>query len=339
MIQRALKKKIVIYLFLLVFILLFLLLQKNKIFVNHNSKTVDKNVVTVNYLQQQLPPKNIIKEKNHLIFEVTEPDIYINSLNHYLNQNNVQFSERKFSKVYLYKIFLKKQYSILVRKFYEKPEIAVLIDDVGYKFSLLKELNGFHLPLSFAIFPFEVFSKKSAYVLHNYGFETLLHLPMEPIKYKEDHSINGMLLTNMSKNEMKKIIDSAQSNLIGIVGVNNHVGSKFTSDPEAMEKFSEVLKNKGLFFIDSYTISTSVAEQTVFKNGIPTVKRDIFLDNSLKINEMNIMWQKALKFAERNGKVLIIGHFYPNTIKFIKKKLPLAIKQGFVPVYVSEILK
>ena len=56
--------------------------------------------------------------------------------------------------------------------------------------------------------------------------------------------------------------------------------------------------------------------------GIPAVQRKVFLDDDKAFPEMEKQWDRALKLAEKEGSVLIIGHIYPETVEALEKLVP-----------------
>ena len=123
------------------------------------------------------------------------------------------------------------------------------------------------------------------------------------------------------------------------MGVNNHKGSKFTSDSEKMRLFLELVKLENLFFIDSYTISTSVGYQLAKEAAIPTGRRDVFLDYVDEKEEIKNRLYEAADLALENGSAIVIGHHKENTLQVLKNELPKLKELKVKPVKVSELLK
>ena len=57
------------------------------------------------------------------------------------------------------------------------------------------------------------------------------------------------------------------------VGVNNHEGSLGTSDPKLMGELMPLLHEHKLFFVDSRTAATTIAEDTAHAAGVPATSR------------------------------------------------------------------
>jgi polysaccharide deacetylase 2 family uncharacterized protein YibQ len=147
---------------------------------------------------------------------------------------------------------------------------------------------------------------------------TLLHMPMEPISYPETDPGPGALLTTMPNNELRNAVKKNLMSLPYIVGVNNHMGSKFTQDSRGMKIFLTELKKRHLFFIDSGTTPKSVAQKLGRELGILVFKRDIFIDNEKDIKTILKFLKKAEKYSLKKGVVIAIGHPYPETIAALK---------------------
>ena len=106
------------------------------------------------------------------------------------------------------------------------------------------------------------------------------------------------------------------------VGVNNHMGSRITPDRTRMGWVLQEIKARKCFFVDSRTEKDSVAFDVAEQLGVPTVQRRVFLDDDKAFPEMEKQWVRALKLAEKDGSVLIIGHIYPETVEALEKLVP-----------------
>ncbi len=63
------------------------------------------------------------------------------------------------------------------------------------------------------------------------------------------------------------------------VGVNNHQGSRATSDAALMQALMPLLRERGLFFIDSRTDAKTVAYDMAKRDGVRAASRKVFLDD------------------------------------------------------------
>ncbi|MBL4907289.1 MAG: divergent polysaccharide deacetylase family protein, partial [Sneathiella sp.] len=145
-------------------------------------------------------------------------------------------------------------------------------------------------------------------------------------------------LNSLSIDEIRQVTLKNLSQFSGYVGVNNHMGSKFTSYEEGMAAVMDILRDKGLLFLDSRTIATSKGHILAKERGVPTVTRDVFIDN--EVNEKAILKQlkKVESVALDKGIAIAIGHPHKETIAALIRWMPEAIKKGFHFIPVSTAL-
>jgi polysaccharide deacetylase 2 family uncharacterized protein YibQ len=205
------------------------------------------------------------------------------------------------------------------------PRFALVVDDLGYiQPELVTRLCSLPIAFSVAVLPYQEYTKESAEAAHRLGKEVMLHLPMEPVGYPgpgRDPGPNAILF-NLSETEVKRRVRLALDDVPHRAGVNNHMGSRITPDRTRMGWVLQELKARKLFFVDSRTEKESVAYEVAEQLGIPAVERRVFLDDDKAFPEMEKQWERALKLAEKDGSVLIIGHIYPETVEALEKLVP-----------------
>jgi hypothetical protein len=205
------------------------------------------------------------------------------------------------------------------------PRLALVIDDLGYAPpELVTRLCSLPVPFSVAVLPYQETTRESAEIAHRMGKEVMLHLPMEPLGYPgpgHDPGPNAILY-NLLEPEVRRRVRLALDEIPHRVGVNNHMGSRITPDRTRMGWVLQELKARKYFFVDSRTEKDSVAYDVAERLGVPTVQRRVFLDDDKAFPEMEKQWARALKLAEKEGFVLIIGHIYPETVEALEKLVP-----------------
>jgi len=199
------------------------------------------------------------------------------------------------------------------------PKVAIIIDDIGNDFQVEKDISKIDANLTLAILPFRQDTQKAM----NYfsDRELLLHLPLEPIdkKYFEER----MLKTSMSQEQIKSEFEKYLSALKGKVkGVNNHKGSRFTSNKRAMSALLQEVRQNNLYFVDSFTIASSVGYELAKEMKVPTARRDVFLDNSDKKEEIKSRLEELIATAKKEGSAIGIGHGRAETISVLIQELP-----------------
>ena len=161
---------------------------------------------------------------------------------------------------------------------------------------------------------------------------------MEPSNRSAMSEGSRTILTDMKEKEIRKLTQKAIESLPGIVGVNNHQGSKATSDKRVMETVLREVKKQGLFFVDSKTIATSVARDMAREMGVKTARNDVFLDNSKDVEDIRNQVYKAIEMAEKYGSAIAIWHARHATVKMWEKYADEFRKSGVKFVHVTEVL-
>ncbi len=216
--------------------------------------------------------------------------------------------------------------------------IALIIDDFGYRNDHIS--NGFlELPgnLTYAIIPGHDYSQSFSKKAYDAGYEIVVHMPMENLgkTYGEEEYV---LMSYFQEAEIKERINKSFAHLPEAVGLNNHQGSRGTSDLRIMTILAHEIKENKKFFVDSRTTRNSVAESTMRKYGVPTNKRDIFLDNDLDEEKIKIQILKLADVAERKGIAIGIGHVKPQTLAVLQREIPDLQKKGFRFEFVSRLV-
>jgi len=219
----------------------------------------------------------------------------------------------------------------------DPPVIALIIDDIGYSRSTVKRFIDIGIPLTFSILPALDKSNELARLIHTEKHESMLHQPMEPFNQNLDPG-PGALYLNDSVSKIHRVIDENISSLPFITGINNHMGSKFTSQEKAMHTTIHSIKNRRLFFVDSLTANSSVAFQTACQLNVPTLRRNIFLDNIPDEKAVSVQLRKLKDIALKRGYAIGIGHPFRATIKAIDRFSGRPENTGIRFVHVSRIL-
>lgn len=217
-------------------------------------------------------------------------------------------------------------------------KLAIIVDDCGYDIKSVRRLTDVGLPFSYAILPYKDFSNDALEVIKSTGNVPMLHLPMEPSNRSAMSEGSRTILTDMKEKEIRAMTKKAIESLPGIMGVNNHQGSKATSDKRVMETVLREVKKQDLFFVDSKTISTSVARDMAREMGVKTARNDVFLDNSKDVEEIRAQVYKAIEMAEKNGSAIAICHARPATVAMWEKYANEFRKSGVKFVHVTEVL-
>ncbi len=218
-----------------------------------------------------------------------------------------------------------------------KPRIAIVIDDMGLSNAASEKAIALPAPVTLSFLPYGAKLEELTEKARASGHEVMLHLPMEPLGHEKPG--NGALLISQTTDDMREKLERALNSFSGYEGVNNHMGSKFTADRASMERVMEVLKDRNLFFLDSYTSSRSVGAEVAQGMGVPTEIRDVFLDDTASLAAINAQLAETERVARRKGYAIAIGHPNAATLTALKLWLPEAERMGFEIVPVKELVR
>ncbi len=207
-----------------------------------------------------------------------------------------------------------------------QPLVAIIIDDMGYKTRIPNKLLDLDLDLTFSFLPHGPHTTEQMKKAAALGRDIMLHLPMEARDARWNPGPGGMF-TPMDKNQLKNIFQEDLASVPLAVGVNNHMGSKFTADTNAMTTVLNFIREHNLFFVDSLTTANSVGWNLARKKGIKTAKRNVFLDNSRDREKTIIQIKALIRLARRQGSAVGIGHPYPATLAALESCRDILRKQ------------
>ena len=202
------------------------------------------------------------------------------------------------------------------------PSVALIIDDLGYDKKIAQKFAQLDVTLTFSILPHSPFQKKIARLAQSRGLEIMIHMPMEPVEYPQVNPGPGTLLTSMSADELINQLDQNLDTLPGVKGINNHMGSRLTSESTQMYQIFSILKKRGLFFIDSRTTAESLCEPSARLLQVPFAQRDVFIDHHLKPDFIRNQIKELIRIATKNGEAVGIMHPHSTTLRILQEMLP-----------------
>ena len=220
-----------------------------------------------------------------------------------------------------------------------KGEIAVIIDDFGFRQDMIGAFAAIRRPFTFAVLPFKPYSRDAAAKALASGHQVILHLPMEPLSGIEPSETATTVKSGMTDSQIKTLIEQAVRDMPGVTGLNNHQGSKATADRATMEALMRVLKEKQWFFVDSRTHSRTVAAETARAGGVRSTENDLFLDGAADRAYIQKQFRTAGEMALKLGSVTVIGHARPATAEVFREIIPELEAKGIRFVFVSQLVR
>ncbi|MTC59516.1 divergent polysaccharide deacetylase family protein [Providencia rustigianii] len=200
-------------------------------------------------------------------------------------------------------------------------KLAIVIDDFGYRAKEDNQILAMPAAISIAILPNSPHGIEVATQAYQQGRDILIHMPMKPLSKQPLEK--DTLTPSMSSEEVDRIIKNAISRVPHAKGMNNHMGSEMTSSLSGMRNVMRSLSQSNLFFLDSVTIGNTQAQNAAKEFGVPSTKRNIFIDNHQSEEETRAQLNKAISYARKHGSAVAIGHPHPSTVRALQKFIPL----------------
>ena len=214
-----------------------------------------------------------------------------------------------------------------------RAKLVLIIDDVA-TFEHASMIKSIGLKITPSIFPATKTHPDTPSIARSFEFY-MIHLPMQA-KHFDSPEI-GTLTVNESFESMLEKIKKIRKDFPRAKYTNNHTGSRFTSDYDAMDKAYRALIEQGFIFVDSKTIAQTAVARAAKKYNQPYISRDIFLDDDPSASAVRRELVAAVNLAKKRGYAIAIGHPKKNTIAVIKASKNNILKDVEV-VYLKDIL-
>lgn len=215
--------------------------------------------------------------------------------------------------------------------------VAIIIDDMGMDRARAARLAALPGPLTFSYLAYAPDIDAQSRGARANGHEIMLHLPMEP--EGRDDPGPGALRVSLADEDIRARTAASLDRLPLAVGLNNHMGSKFTRDPRAMRPVLAELAARGLLFVDSRTSGSSVGLDVAKQSGVAAAGRDVFLDNEIDARAIRAQLAELERVASRRGSAIAIGHPHEATIEALAQFLPGMQARGLQLVAASAIVR
>lgn len=213
-----------------------------------------------------------------------------------------------------------------------KAYISLIIDDLGQNSERDSRTLALPGPVTLAIMPDTPHATDFARQAHKAGRTVILHMPMDPA--------TGAYAWHpeLPITELARRLNSALLKVPFAAGVNNHMGSRMTAQPEAMTWLMGELQRRELFFIDSRTSAATVAAAKAQQAGLAHVSRDVFLDDVRTPEAIAAQLREGVALARRQGSAVLIGHPYPQTLQVLEREMPKLAGEGIELIELRQMI-
>jgi uncharacterized protein len=219
-----------------------------------------------------------------------------------------------------------------------RPRIAIVIDDCGLDRPRTARAIDLPAPVTLTFLPYADDLPHQTEAARAHGHEILVHVPMQPLNAHLDMGPNG-LAVDLPRDEVLRRLRWDLARFDDYVGINNHMGSRFTADATAMSWVMGELKSRGLMFLDSRTIGDTVGEKMAEAEDVPTVGRDVFLDDDRTAAAVEARLKDTEAVARRRGTAIAIGHPHDATLAALDQWIGTLQQSGFVLVPLTEVVE
>ena len=204
-----------------------------------------------------------------------------------------------------------------------KPKLVIIIDDVQTA-SQVRAIKSLHMPLTMSFLPPRPGRPNSAKIAAKQSFY-MVHLPMEAMHFNKEEPFT--LHVHDSQQVILKRIHDLKILFPKVGYINNHTGSKFTSNEKSMKRLIYALQKNHISFIDSRTTAQTKAAMVEKSFGLKYVARDVFLDHHMDKPYILKQIKQAIKVAKAHGHAIAIGHPHKNTLEALYESRKLLNKE------------
>jgi polysaccharide deacetylase 2 family uncharacterized protein YibQ len=230
-----------------------------------------------------------------------------------------------------------KRYAVAAPPSEGRAKVVIVIDDMGVDRGRSAQTVALPGPLTLSYLPYGQNLPTQTAEAHHRGHELMVHMPMQP-SLPMDPGPDALTMA-LSPEEVQRRVRSNLGKFDGYVGINNHMGSRFTTWEAGMTPVIAELRARGLLWLDSRTSAQSVGTAIARKMAVPNIDRDVFLDDDPSLEGVRKQLRHLEAVALRTGKGVAIGHPKDNTIAALKEWLPTLPAKGLVLVPITAVVK
>jgi polysaccharide deacetylase 2 family uncharacterized protein YibQ len=218
------------------------------------------------------------------------------------------------------------------------PLVSIIIDDLGNRGHLDRRAVALPGPVAMSVLPHTPHARHVAERARRAGKEILVHLPMQSEAALD--SPPGTIALHDTRRQLEDRLRRALEAVPHAVGVNNHMGSLITRHPGHMAWLMKALAgHPHLFFVDSRTTKFTVAGRVAGEHGVPSLSRDVFLDDNPSREAVEQAFDELVDIARQRGRAVAIGHPRAATLDVLEERLPELANLGVTLVPLSEMLE
>lgn len=219
----------------------------------------------------------------------------------------------------------------------QRPVIAIIIDDLGPVTRATERALRLPPAVTLSFLPGARGVQDFARRARAGGHEILIHMPMEPIGQIDPGP--HALMTGQSSATIERELSWAFARLSGYVGINNHMGSRFSRDRPGMETVLKKIKTAGLLYLDSRTGGSSVAPAVARALNMPFAVRDVFLDDKFDTSTILARLKETEALARRTGSAIAIAHPHDHSLDTLELWISTLDQRGLAIAPLTAVVR
>jgi polysaccharide deacetylase 2 family uncharacterized protein YibQ len=215
--------------------------------------------------------------------------------------------------------------------------VAIVIDDLGPDTTHTDRAVALPSAITLSFLPYADATPWLAAGAERRGHEVLVHEPMQATGGENPGPQE--LRTDLAPAQIRSLLAAALNRVPGAIGINNHMGSAFTADGNALIPVAEELAARHLLFFDSRTTADTKVVGVAHAFGVASAGRDVFLDDEVTANGVDRQIIELEAKARRQGVAIAIGHPHDVTLAAVAAWSAHAASLGFRLVPLSEAIR
>lgn len=194
-----------------------------------------------------------------------------------------------------------------------RPRLTIVIDDLGESEAVARTLLALPYPVTLSVWPRSSHAAYIATLAREYGRQVLVHQPMEPLGPAPGDDTPDLLRAGMNAARLEVVLAENLRLVPYAEGLNNHMGSRFTSDPASVRELCAALRRlrPDILVLDSLTHAASVLYDEARRQGFAVRRRALFLDDESGRHDKAAVLRvldSGLALARERGAAVVIGH-------------------------------
>ncbi len=170
------------------------------------------------------------------------------------------------------------------------------------------------------------------------GHEVLLDIPMEPFDYpRSDPGPHALLTTLPTPDNIRRLYWGLRQGG-GYVGVTTLSGSRFTTETNKLTPILQVLRERGLMFLDARIAPHSAVKDVAYDMNYPAVVVNVRIDQNLSPEAIDAALSQLEQTARLTGKAVGLAMPTPLVLDKLQEWLKKLPERGLALAPVSAVV-